>query len=253
MDDKVKAEYVKIRKEHRGIGSGTALHWARTTVKRQARTDFVVPSPGDKAVEMPCKIKGIKLYLSVKYDEYAEFDEGQWLNARSVGWSEKAAKPKDFDWSIPTEAKTVRADIIEITEKFYYRVARDRSESYSRICHRFEPNIRYRDHVKNLRETYGRHEADCLARKYVYEVIKKAMSQWSKYVVEMCAYLDGTEIASAAIGGVETGDTAKEYRDYIMEVSDDLVSEVLSEVKEKVKSLNKSTRRVLKEIKDANA
>lgn len=244
MDPTILNEYKKRRAE--GIPASSALYYGKHALKAQQRPRLDVPEPNSKRVEVPLGLKEIQVYAAVEYDEHADYDfDGSWLHRRD---NPKIVRGKSWDWSIPSEGRTVRADIIEITEKFYYRSG-SRRESFSRVCHKFQPACSYRSHYESLRKSYGKHEADCLARSYVLQTLKRCMDEnRAQYVVTVEAYAGDVCVASASVGGVETGDTSSEYDDYITDVIWEQVSEVKHDLKRSLLAKQKALTDALAEI-----
>lgn len=100
----------------------------------------------------------------------------------------------------------------------------------------FIPQITAEDHRKGLRNmNYPKHEADCLARKYVRQDYERARSygeDWNCVVVVVRVFREGIELGKASLAGIETDSGS-----YFDEVVDDLFDEAKEEAEQALKKL----------------
>jgi len=107
---------------------------------------------------------------------------------------------------------------------------RSRFDEMWKTVNWFAPGITYKEHYSGLRQTCTRGEADYLARKYVHEDLKRALSfgeEWHWTFLHVIVRHATTSIilAETSLGGVESDSNA----DYVSDVFEDLVEEARTE------------------------
>lgn len=87
----------------------------------------------------------------------------------------------------------------------------------------FVPAISEEEHYKGLRGQYGKNEARRLARSYV-DQDRRAAAEYQSCYVKVSVMLDGRELGSAGMGGVDADD-----RSYFESIGDDLMDEAIDD------------------------
>lgn len=198
----------ELQKQH-GVSAGTALHWARNeqTVERVPMEETDLGFEGH--------IEKDGFVLRVKW-ELDETDDLSWLGT---------FKNQHEDGAVQNPRWRPGSG--------YYRW--------------FVPTNTYEDHVRGLHELgYSRGVADQLARQYVREDVKFAISEeHGVYVCSVTAWRKEVELASVSLGGVDLGTDYKQALEWAETLPDDngLLAEAVSEAATKLGELCGGTQR----------
>lgn len=211
--DKLRDEYKRNRAKYPTMGAGTALAWARSAVKRaEAQSGWDWAYSGETATR---EEDGFTLTLSVRLDEYPDSSH---VGSFTDNWEPGA---------------------IVITPENRYAPAAFRCD-----YRYFVPGISYREHCESLSKSgWARHAADCEARRYGREDMRRAFN-YCAYIVSVEVEREGIELGQSSIGGCEFDDSAcgTDNQSEAETIADDygLVSEALTEAREAIARLTSS-------------
>lgn len=161
--------YRKMRKDHSGITASTAYDWAQRTQKTPER-DYA----GDDMIDATVKVTRGKfcIHLTACIDECPDHS---YIGKYSSTWEEGAIRNPEsiydrgvYEWWIPCTTEA--------------------------------------EHYKSLRDMKcGKTESRELAHSYVRDAMKM-MQDMQSYVVTVTAYVNGIELGSDSLGGVDVSD-----------------------------------------------
>lgn len=231
MNPEMKQSYFATRRAHPRRRACDVLSGLRREATQTSRLEEV---PDIDAVLVVEDIEpGWNAVLSLKFDSGPwDLPEGDWFSERDPAMRNKAGG--------------IRDEYVLVTRGMDDAWAR-RREPYNRRVHVFRPGVPYRDHYRALRKMgFDRHEADCLAREYVVQALKDAMSDDYEMLVATVGIVRcGVELGGASVGGIGfNGKESRAERDsYLREVFEDLVAEALHDGRRKLGQLTRDEGR----------
>lgn len=205
MTEEIKEKFFENRKKCPGMGASRALAWAKQQKAVSSGPDF----DGSKKI----------VWTEGKFHIHAQ------LRPDSAGF-EDGGGMGSFSRKHTTGAIPVRERCNGVwTTDCYYR-----------------PEVTYQEHRKGLREiNFGKHEADVMARQYVREDLKRALSfgedwSWCGIVVEVFDAESGVLLGDASLWGINSDADA----DYLTSTLADIVSEARSDAMKQIESLRRA-------------
>lgn len=145
MNQRLLEEYRRVRAEYPGISANVAMHWAREALAGPKYPELQFPYRFDGGLE--AEVDGFRVVVAANPDYDLSPDEiglGRFTDHYAPGAIDRK---KTKDWG---------------SNQFRFWI----------------PDITYEEHLRDLRKNHARHEADCLARKYVREAHRMA-ERWS--------------------------------------------------------------------------